>query len=501
MTVGFGDLYPHDDLGRGIVFPYSVGGIIMLGLVISSINKFAAEIGQDKIVKGHIDRVRHKTIERTITEDMDIDARQLQHLNDRTGSVRYFTPSKATLDRIKRRRAEERKSRRSSSIRRDSQRRSSIGHAIPPVRKRLTIREHIKRKPKLLLLKEEKDRFEAMRRIQQSTDSFKRWWRLTLSVIAFGILWCIGAVVFWQCEKDAQGMTYFQALYFCYVSLLTIGYGDLAPKSNAGRPFFLVWSLIAVPTMTILIGDMGDTVISAFKQGTFAVADFTVLPKEGIWRNLVEKSPWLMGLLQRMEEKKRIRQGIPGPDEEDGPPRHADIEELAGQAEQDEAGPPPSNAQLAKDLAAAIKQTAHDLTLDTPKKYTYEEWVELTRLIRFTAGGTQRARAEEEEEGLIEWDWIGEDSPMMSGLTETEFVLDRLCESLGRYMRRVERKEGRYSITGPPEDTQVEDAELGPDRPETIQEEDTKDDIFTSPQWGEKGDPEENGSESNKESS
>jgi hypothetical protein len=33
LTVGFGDLYPTSDLGRGIVFPYSVGGIIMLGLV------------------------------------------------------------------------------------------------------------------------------------------------------------------------------------------------------------------------------------------------------------------------------------------------------------------------------------------------------------------------------------------------------------------------------------------------------------------------------------
>jgi potassium channel subfamily K len=28
---------------------------------------------------------------------------------------------------------------------------------------------------------------------------------------------------------------------------------------------------------------------------------------------------------------------------------------------------------------------------------------------------------------------------MMSGQSEPEFVLDRLCESLGRYMRRVER--------------------------------------------------------------
>jgi potassium channel subfamily K len=36
---------------------------------------------------------------------------------------------------------------------------------------------------------------------------------------------------------------------------------------------------------------------------------------------------------------------------------------------------------------------------------------------------------------LIEWDWIGEDSPMMSKGSEAEFVLDRLCESMQRYIK------------------------------------------------------------------
>ena len=42
-----------------------------------------------------------------------------------------------------------------------------------------------------------------------------------------------------------------------------------------------------------------------------------------------------------------------------------------------------------------------------------------------------------DEEGLIEWDWIGEDSPMMSKSSEAEFVLDRLCESMRRYLKHV----------------------------------------------------------------
>ena len=38
----------------------------------------------------------------------------------------------------------------------------------------------------------------------------------------------------------------------------------------------------------------------------------------------------------------------------------------------------------------------------------------------------------------MNWDWIGDDSPMMSGVTESEWLLDRLCESLVRLERRKE---------------------------------------------------------------
>ena len=43
------------------------------------------------------------------------------------------------------------------------------------------------------------------------------------------------------------------------ISLLTIGYGDFSPKTGAGRTFFIIWSLVAVPTMTILAGDLTST--------------------------------------------------------------------------------------------------------------------------------------------------------------------------------------------------------------------------------------------------
>ena len=243
---------------------------------------------------------------------------------------------------------------------------------------------------------------------------------------------------FWQVEAHTQGLSYFQALYFCYVSLLTIGYGDLSPTSNAGKPLFIVWSLIAVPTMTILISDMGETVIASFKRGTFTLADWTVLPKEGIWRAFVEKHPkllkWIQTKQQERDEEKRLHEGFKtGPTAEEEDP---DLKTTPPTLEEVAKLDTLSDKALVRRLAGAIRRAANDLGDDPPRTYTYEEWAEFTRLIRFSRLDEEELAETEEDEGLIEWDWIGEESPMMAKESESQWVLDRLCESLNRYMRK-----------------------------------------------------------------
>jgi potassium channel subfamily K len=45
FTVGFGDYHPVTDLGRAILIPFSLAGIISLGLVISSVRNLVLESG------------------------------------------------------------------------------------------------------------------------------------------------------------------------------------------------------------------------------------------------------------------------------------------------------------------------------------------------------------------------------------------------------------------------------------------------------------------------
>ena len=186
----------------------------------------------------------------------------------------------------------------------------------------------------------------------------------------------------------------------------------------------------------------------------------------GIWRAFVEKHPWLLTWLQHRieshESKRRLRKGFdvadPRNDSATNTPSNADpkdpdleltqnptIPTLAAEAEND-ASTPPTQASLSRRLALSIKKVSLDFRLPQPKRYTYEEWVEFTRLIRLTTperldrdlGTTISNTGTLNEEGLVNWDWIGDDSPMMSGVTESEWLLDRLCESLVRLERRKE---------------------------------------------------------------
>lgn len=96
--------------------------------------------------------------------------------------------------------------------------------------------------------------FDLMKCIRRTASRKQHWFSLSMTVTIFMGFWLLGALVF----KFAENWSYFNCVYFCFLCLLTIGYGDFAPKTGVGRAFFVIWALGAVPLMGAILSTVGD---------------------------------------------------------------------------------------------------------------------------------------------------------------------------------------------------------------------------------------------------
>jgi hypothetical protein len=60
--------------------------------------------------------------------------------------------------------------------------------------------------------------------------------------------------------------TFWSSVYFCYITFTTVGYGDMTPKTPAGRSIFVFWALLGVATMTILISVLLEAYTERYKS-------------------------------------------------------------------------------------------------------------------------------------------------------------------------------------------------------------------------------------------
>ena len=220
LTIGFGDFAPPNDVTRGVVFPYSIGGIVILGLMVSSIIRFAKELGHEKVLKKHVESQRVHTLAHSFTNELHDKAEQVL---ERRWSIHGkrpvisapFNPEKRTIGfdpEIER--AEASKSPHSTlkspaniwkssestlkspqstlkspmSLRSPFSPITSMSDAVKQIRPInrgvKALRKVRTRNTKLKVLREEKDRFDAMREIEASTKRWKAYNALFMSCIA-----------------------------------------------------------------------------------------------------------------------------------------------------------------------------------------------------------------------------------------------------------------------------------------------------------------------------
>jgi len=61
--------------------------------------------------------------------------------------------------------------------------------------------------------------------------------------------WAGGACTFYYTE----GWSFIEALYFCFISFSTIGFGDLVPTTSSSLSIFNVWIILEIATMTFMV--------------------------------------------------------------------------------------------------------------------------------------------------------------------------------------------------------------------------------------------------------
>ncbi|KAI2468358.1 voltage-gated potassium channel [Annulohypoxylon bovei var. microspora] len=230
FTVGFGEISPQTRLGRGLLVPYALVGVISLGLVIGSIRSMILDRGKHRLDARMLERQRRLSIRRMLKKGN-------AGLLDPVDGEPSDESSRAHWTEFERRQKE----------------------------------------------------FQLMRKIQRQASKRERWTAMAVSTTTWVLLWLVGAKIFQECEAPYQGWTYFDGFYFAFTALTTIGYGDLTPVSNSAKTFFVFWSLLALPTMTVLISNAGDTIVKGVKDGTLLLGNITILPGEHGFRKEIKQ--------------------------------------------------------------------------------------------------------------------------------------------------------------------------------------------------------------------
>ncbi|KAJ5357501.1 hypothetical protein N7541_004659 [Penicillium brevicompactum] len=378
LTIGVGNFAPATHLGRGLLFPYAVGGIIILGLIISSIRTLMLEKGRQKIG----DILTTHTHKFLVKEALSNDSR-LQ------GIVPPLDEQSAKVE----------------------------GRSDREQRKR---------------------EFIAMRQVRQLATVQHKWISLLVSFTLWMTMWLIGGVVFWRSESYSQ-WSYFQALYFAYTTLLTIGYGDIYPISSLGKSFFVFWSLLAVPTITILISSIGDTLVRLIRDITLVIGEITILPGDqslvGRVKDLSHiswKGWWLeetTGDSKTKETNNSVGQGR-SPLEEKEKEREARAQERGDVAME--------NLHHYHYLLFREVRNLIDYASSNPsREFDYAEWEYYLGLLagknRPNVPGDgddhpKKARA-------CDWNWLDKKSPLLGRKSEVEWLLSALTETLDEELR------------------------------------------------------------------
>ncbi|GAW26404.1 putative potassium channel [Rosellinia necatrix] len=205
--------------------------------------------------------------------------------------------------------------------------------------------------------------FHSMRKIQNQASKRRRWMALGISTGS------------WR--------------YCGLWAMATVGYGDLTPVSNSAKSFFVFWSLLALPTLTVLISNAGDTIVKGIRDATVLLGNITILPGERGYKMDIKHflSRLSLGVLFSEDTIEELPPGFLGAARPRPEENNEDEEESIGdQSHTKEEGNggirrarhpkelPKTRAEYHLMLIDEISRVSKHLQHSPPRKYTYREW-------------------------------------------------------------------------------------------------------------------------------
>lgn len=438
-TVGLGDITPKSAGAKAFVLVYALVGLLILGLIVSTVRQMVFGRNEPMVFWNQVEKRRaklykkyEKVIERKYSKRIQEENEEESEENDGSkGNTEAEPPSQTSSSQPE-------------------------GPVIEKIKSRRRLRQKI-RHPDANISSE--DMFKMMELVRRSSHNYVRFLSLAAVTFTFIIFWLLGALAYHLLE----GWTFFDSVYFCFLCLLTIGYGVPSPTSTFARSFFVVWALGAIPLNTILISNIGDTIFIICVDYSNKLTEFVFTGRysEIISSLTGQKNEGVkpLGQLESDLESSEIKEEENEAELEKNDSKTEIFDQLASTSKEiqklldQEMDKSQSNPEPTKsfDILRTILQTQRDilelidvlesikalLTQDPSPKHrkgksvhSYEDWMRLSKMVESTI----RDKLPSARDAIF---WISEHSPLKYPLDEQNYFIHRYNRVLDRKINQL----------------------------------------------------------------
>lgn len=253
--------------------------------------------------------------------------------------------------------------------------------------------------------------FEVMLKVRRKALLTEKRYSLFILMLVFLVFWLTGALAF----HVSEGWNYFDAIYFCFMCFITVGYGDFAPASPFGRMFFVQWAIIAVPLMTTLVSIMSDDIfehIASMKRLCKKVC-ILALGSIKLWGTPVEHPQNTLDddIVRQISKDELLL-------DNEGNPKHGELLKQKLMAE-----------SVYADFELMIR-FLRDAIEEPEKSYDLAQWTEIVKKLAPDAS--------------VEQFWLSQNLPLRLPMKQPNFLLNKMLVHIGKELRALVKAQQEF---------------------------------------------------------